>query len=180
MWAVTFHYTSLLFCKRFSKILPSHLPDLLTWPSHLSLFQGCLVSAWRRRCCMSGVMGFVWFLWWWSSVWPSSGSEVFMRWACFASRDRPVWSKSCRRRLMQERGRPSTGTVCTFLSDLLFFRGFVTVCWLCVLPAVTQTSTRWRPCWSSTSDSCRSLWFLTAATRTSCSVVGSCRVTACW
>lgn len=48
------------------------------------------------------------------------------------------------------------------------------------LPAATQMSTRWRHCWSSTSDSCPSLWFLTVATRSSCSVVRSCQVTAHW
>lgn len=37
----------------------------------------------------------------------------------------------------------------------------------CVLHAVAQMSTRWRHCWSSTSDCCQSHLFLTSVTRTS-------------
>lgn len=61
----------------------------------------------------------------------------------------------------------------------VFFKGLKSSS-LCVSPAAAQTSTRWRHCWSSTSDSCRSLWFHTVATRNSSSVVRSCQVTAHW
>lgn len=58
---------------------------------------------------MSGVTASIWHLWWWSSVWTSSGSGVFWRWGCSASQARPRWSKSCRTPSMLGRSPPLTG-----------------------------------------------------------------------
>lgn len=68
--------------------------------------------------------------------------------------------------------RYSLSACCLIMCSSQGFRSW------CVLSAVAQTSTRWHHCWSSTSDSCRSLWFPTATTRTSCCVERNWQVTA--
>lgn len=71
--------------------------------------QGYLVSDWKTQCSMRGSLAPGWHPSWWSSVWTSSGREVWMRRGSFECQDRPTWSKSFRRPLTVETSLCLTG-----------------------------------------------------------------------